>query len=328
MTAYRLEAIGLGAVHVDHIYTVEQILHDGECVVTESASFPGGSGANTIHGLSRLGLKCGFIGAVGNDPDGNLLISDFENAGIDNRYLLVKNEAQTGSVVSLSESSGRRSTYVNPGANNYLDLSDVNLEYLSQAKLVHMSTFFNQNEFALCHEIAERLAPDILFSFSPGSLFAAQGIKKLAPILSRTNALFTNQQDIEKMTQKNYQRATDMCIRSGCEHVVVTLGESRRFQRKGKITLQTYIRDKDHECHMESTVSLRKDIRTVVDTIGAADAFTTGFLFGLMEEKPIEECGLLGDISARFCIGKLGARSGLPDLEALKERFGMHYFTS
>ncbi|PKH44497.1 ribokinase, partial [Dehalococcoides mccartyi] len=60
MTTCSLEAIGLGAVHVDHIYTVEQLLHDGECVVTESASFPGGSGANTIHGLSRLGLKCGF----------------------------------------------------------------------------------------------------------------------------------------------------------------------------------------------------------------------------------------------------------------------------
>ena len=59
------EVVGLGALNTDNIYRVERILEDGETVVKESASFPGGSAANTIYGLARLGVSTGFIGAAG-----------------------------------------------------------------------------------------------------------------------------------------------------------------------------------------------------------------------------------------------------------------------
>jgi sugar/nucleoside kinase (ribokinase family) len=60
-----IEVIGLGALNIDHICKVEHILEDGETVVKESRLFPGGSAANTIYGLGKLGVSTGFIGAVG-----------------------------------------------------------------------------------------------------------------------------------------------------------------------------------------------------------------------------------------------------------------------
>ncbi len=65
-----IEVVGLGALNIDRIYQVERILDDGEAVVGEAVSFPGGSAANTIYGLAKLGVDTGFTGVVGDDAEG------------------------------------------------------------------------------------------------------------------------------------------------------------------------------------------------------------------------------------------------------------------
>ena len=50
------EVVGLGALNIDYLYRVERILDNGEAVVNEAKSFPGGSAANTIYGLAKLGV--------------------------------------------------------------------------------------------------------------------------------------------------------------------------------------------------------------------------------------------------------------------------------
>ena len=64
------DVVGFGALNLDKLYQVSRIAKAGEHMpilgVTES---PGGSAANTIAGLAKLGARCGFIGAVGNDAE-------------------------------------------------------------------------------------------------------------------------------------------------------------------------------------------------------------------------------------------------------------------
>jgi ribokinase len=50
----------------------------------------------------------------------------------------------------------------------------------------------------------------------------------------------------------------------------------------------------------------------VVDTTGAGDAFCAGFLYGLLRDKSLYECGRLGNFVASRCTMKMGARTGLP----------------
>ena len=76
-----IEVVGLGALNIDHIYQVERILDDGEAVVSESKSAPGGSAANTIYGLAKLGVNTGFIGVLGDDAEGRMLVQDFQKSG-------------------------------------------------------------------------------------------------------------------------------------------------------------------------------------------------------------------------------------------------------
>jgi len=72
-----IEVVGLGALNIDHLHRVERILDDGETVVKETISSPGGSAANTLYGLARLGVSTGVAGVVGDDAEGKTLLDQY-----------------------------------------------------------------------------------------------------------------------------------------------------------------------------------------------------------------------------------------------------------
>jgi len=147
-----IEVVGLGALNIDHIYKVERILDDGEAVVKEAALFPGGSAANTIYGLARLGVRTGFAGVVGDDAEGKILVQDFQKAGVDTSQIRVKAGVKTGSVLCLSDKRGKRSLYVIPGANNLLTMEDLDMDYINQARMLHISSFADDRQFKVLLE--------------------------------------------------------------------------------------------------------------------------------------------------------------------------------
>jgi len=310
-----IEVVGLGALNIDHIYKVERILNDGEAVVKQSTISPGGSAANTIYGLAKLGVSTGFCGVVGDDDDGKILLQDFQQVGVDTREVRVKHKAKTGSVLCLSDKLGRRSLYVLPGANSLLTLDDVDLTYINQARMLHFSSFANDRQFKVLLELMPRLDLSVKLSFAPGALYAVKGLKALAPILSRTYLLFINQSEIRQLTGKDVIVGAESCLGQGCQKVVVTLGKGIRL---GKTTAVGYIRDAENEYVIEPA---SREVAAEVDTTGAGDAFAAGFLYSLLKGKGLKECGRLGNITAQFSIRKVGARQGFPSLNEMARRY-------
>ncbi len=318
-----IEVLGLGALNIDYLYKVERILDDGEAVVNEAASSPGGSAANTIYGLAKLGVNTGFTGVVGDDAEGKILLEDFQKAGVDTSQIRVKHRTRTGSVLCLSDRLGKRSLYVSPGANNLLTTDDLDLTYINQAKMLHLSSFADDRQFKILLELIDKLDLSIKVSFAPGALYATKGLKVLSPILDRTYILFINQNEMEQLTGEDVIVGAESCLKQGCHSVVVTLGKGMRLRLGKGISYRTvnavgYIRDAENEYAVEST---SRNIVTDVDTTGAGDAFATGFLYGLVKEMGLEECGLLGDIVAHFAITKLGTRQGFPTYSQLAQGY-------
>jgi len=308
-------------MNIDQLYCVERILADGEASVKEFSSQPGGSAANTIYGLARLAIRSGFIGAVGDDETGKTLVEDFARGGVDISQIKVKKGSETGSVLCLSDKQGRRSLYVLPGANSLLDEEDVDLEYINQAKVLHLSSFINDRQFELQKQIVARLSPSVKVSFSPGSIYATKGIHQLAPLLNKTYVLFLNRNEMEQLTGEDFITGAKRCLEQGCYLVVTTLGGTKtKLSEKGgqRATLACYILHDDGEYLIESKGGQEEPS---VDTTGAGDAFAAGFLYGLLKGKDLPQCGFLGDIMARFSITKIGAREGLPSLAELSQKY-------
>ncbi len=314
-----IEVVGLGALNIDHMYRVERILDDGEAVVDEAESFPGGSAANTVYGLAKLGVNTGYTGVVGGDEGGKIWVQNFQEVGVDTSQIRVKPEAKTGSVLCLSDRLGRRSLYVVPGANSLLTIDDLDLTYINQAKWLHLSSFADDRQFKVLLELIDRLASSVKLSFAPGVLHAIKELAILSPILNRTHLLFVNQREIRHLTGEDVIAGAESCLKQGCRMVVVTLGKGMRLELgRRTVTAVAYIRDAENEYAIEPS---SQDIISIVDATGAGDAFAAGFLYGLLKGKGLNECGCLGDIVARFSLTKLGAREGLPTLIELAQRY-------
>ena len=309
-----IEVVGLGALNIDYLYQVERILDDGEAVVNQAKSSPGGSAANTIYGLAKLGVSTGFSGVIGDDAEGKMLLQDFQEVGVDSSQIRVKHGAKTGSVLCLSDKLGRRSLYVLPGVNNLLTIDDLDLSYMNQARMLHLSSFADDRQFKVLLELIDRLDSSVKLSFAPGALYAIKGLKALASILGRTYLLFVNQNEIRQLTGEDVIAGAESCLRQGCQNVVVTLGKGGKLK---KAIAVCYIRDAENEYVIEPS---SQDVGTEVDTTGAGDAFAAAFLYGQLKGKELRECGLLGDIAARLSIAELGTRQGFPTLNELTQR--------
>jgi len=314
-----IEVVGLGALNIDHMYRVERILDDGEAVVDEAESFPGGSAANTIYGLAKLGVNTGYTGVVGGDEGGKILLQDFQEVGVDTSQIRVKHGVKTGSVLCLSDRLGRRSLYVVPGANSLLTIDDLDLTYINQSKWLHLSSFADDKQFKVLFELMDKLASSVRLSFAPGVLNAIKELAILSPILHRTYLLFVNQREIWHLTGEDVIAGAKSCLKQGCRMVVVTLGKGMRLELgRRTVTAVAYTRDAENEYAIEPS---SQDIIPEVDATGAGDAFAAGFLYGLLKGKELNECGCLGDIVARFSLTKLGAREGLPAFIELAQRY-------
>jgi len=201
------------------------------------------------------------------------------------------------------------------------------LTYMNQATMLHLSSFADDRQFKVLLELVDGLELSTKISFAPGTLYAIKGLKVLSPILDRTYILFINQNEIHQLTGEDVIVGAESCLKQGCHIVVVTLGKGMRL-KLGKgishrtITAVGYIRDAENEYVIEPSC---RDIVSEVDTTGAGDAFASGFLYGLVKGKGLEECGLLGDIAARFSISKLGTRQGFPTFSELAQRYRQIY---
>jgi ribokinase len=322
-----IDVIGLGALNTDLFYRVERLLDDGEAVTRSMVAYPGGSAANTIHGLAKLGFRTGFLGAIGDDDEGQALVRAFKRVGVDTGRIKTKPGVRSGSVLCLSDELGRRSLYVTPGANNLLDVADINLAYIKKAKIMHMATFVDDRQFQLSLDIVSNLGRTVKLSFSPGALYTARGLKSILPILKKTYILFINRQELEQLTGHEFRAGVRTCLKAGCRMVVVTLGRSMTIEQKTATGLRdieavSYIRDEHREYVIEAC-PIR--LSGKIDTTGAGDAFAAGFLYGFLGGKPMEMCGQIGHLVAQFAISKMGARQGLPTLKALSSRYQALY---
>src|SRR3989337_3479452 len=111
----KFDVVGFGALNVDKLYRVSRIAREGEeSFILSMSESPGGSSANTIVGLTRLGAKTGFIGKVANDHEGQLLLNDFRREGVNIDGIVIASEGKSGTVSAFVDKNGERALYVHP----------------------------------------------------------------------------------------------------------------------------------------------------------------------------------------------------------------------
>ncbi|MFH1722374.1 MAG: carbohydrate kinase family protein [Candidatus Altiarchaeota archaeon] len=292
------DVIGFGALNFDILYTVRHLSQPGghEPILGIHKS-PGGSAANTICGLSKLGFKTGFLGSVGSDHEGRKILSCCDGDGVAAGHIQVYEGVSTGLIIGFVDKHGERTLYPYPSANNQFKLDPGDIEFASQSKIVHFTSFVGDRQFQDQVRLMSELPESVKISFGPGDLYVERGFGALKEFLKRTNYLFVNRSEIEQLTGQGFRDGARFLLDVGVSVVLVTLGEGGCLVASREQSLEI--------------PSERVHQSDVVDTTGAGDSFAAGFLAGQLWDKSFEESARLGVRYAASCITALGARTGL-----------------
>jgi ribokinase len=296
------EVVVLGAAAVDWVARVEEMPSmDGITFAGQYTPLPGGSGGNVAEGLARLGHAVRFLGVLGDDEGGRMLLQAFELAGVDTSFIRVKKGQRSAACFIAVDRHGQRMIFCLGGVAVYDQDEDFSAGQLAGAKFLYIADAYLE---VACAAIS-MLEPSARTVFNPGGLMTALGIEVLRPILERTDLLILSRGESEALTGcSDPGQACQALAGIGPKAVLLTLGEQGVLVSEGKDSL------------LVAAISVGQ----VVDTTGAGDAFSAGVIAGLLEGLTLEKAARLGCAVAAHKVQHFGSRSGLPDRAQIQPR--------
>ena len=111
------DVVVLGSANVDVVIQVRVLPAPGETVLgTTRAQHAGGKGLNQAVAAARAGASTAFVGTVGRDREGDLLLETMRTEGI-GVGAVARVDEPTGTALVVVQESGENSIVVVPGAN-------------------------------------------------------------------------------------------------------------------------------------------------------------------------------------------------------------------
>jgi len=318
-----INVICLGELLIDMVCNEKDTgLVDGKTFIKA----PGGAPANVAVAISRLGLRCGFIGKVGEDPFGNFLIHLLRKELIDVSYLEKINGIRTTIVFVGNKKDQTKDMvfYRNPGADMFLSSEQINEQYFKDALVFHFGSISLIDEKPReATQKAIKLAKknNLIITYDPNyreDLWRGVDDPKpvMRSILKDVDIVKVSNEEWEIFTGvDNFIEGSKTLIEEGVKIVIISMGSEGCFYYKERFN--GYV----------------KGFKVnVVETTGAGDAFMGAIISWLitnsirkeklesLSEKKVKEMLRFANAAGAIATTKIGAIPSLPKKEEI-ERF-------
>lgn len=299
MQARSLDAVAIGAAAVDIVIRVPRLpAYDEKVVGMLVGRLPGGTMANFACALGRLGGSAGWMGTVGGDRDGRLLLDDFRRYGVDIRHVRVDLRRPTNFAIILLGESAERAIVVVPSTRERLTPSRQMRRYLTRARFVYLSP----HDRALAERVIEAAVGAgcrVALEVEPT---AGLTVKEGARLFRRVYLAVFNRPGLAtflnlrgSLSPQQAARAARSALDLGPEVVAVTLGG------QGAVVVNA-----------TRTVTHPGFPVRAVDTTGAGDCFSAALVRGLCLEWPLERIVAYANAAAALSTTAVGPRGHLP----------------
>ncbi|HXL03952.1 MAG: carbohydrate kinase family protein [Firmicutes bacterium] len=303
----------LGACAMDMMFTVDRLPEPDEMVFAEGEAgfFAGGSTANIAAGIGRLGYRSRFVGRTGDDENGRKLRQAFESDGVDVRWLTEIEGGRTAQTIIAVDRTGERVIYSLGGEAILQKPDEFPDEAMVNAKVLYIGEVL-PNVALEAIQVARRHCATIIYG--PGGGISWMDKATLTGLIKSCDYVVLSRGELAAVTSSaSHTEGAGRLLECGVGHVVVTLGSDGS---------ECHFCDSASgygECHHKVFRAPAFSIPDVIDTTGAGDSFTSGFITGLLEGMDTAECLMRGNACAALAIRKVGAREAMPSGEELKE---------
>jgi sugar/nucleoside kinase (ribokinase family) len=264
-------------------------------VFDNTANYPkvmasGGSAANTIHGLARLGVETAFIGTIGKDETGDFFHNDMKASGI--HPMLFQSQTSSGVAIALVTPDGERTFATYLGA--AVDLSAAHLEagHFAGHNYFYVEGYLVFNEELLLKALKEAKKAGLTIALDLASYNVVEAKKDfLLQILSEyVDIVFANAEEARALCDLAPEEAIDFLSELCSIAIVKTGAAGALLKQDGK------------------TIHVPAIKVTPLDTTGAGDMFAAGFLYAHLHGFPLKKAGHIGALLAGNVIEVLGAK--------------------
>jgi sugar/nucleoside kinase (ribokinase family) len=181
-------------------------------------------------------LPTGFIGVVGNDEFGEVVLNKLKSDGVDISKIRIDNSRTTGIAFNQYNIDGTRKFIFAAGAAGQTSPDDIDEEYFSNVKALHImgsSLSISESSREACYkaiEIARSLNPQVIISFDPNLRPEMLDIKRIIeiskPVLDKTTIFFPSGEEAEMLAGiKGEVKACRKLIKKGLKLVVLKQGK-------------------------------------------------------------------------------------------------------
>lgn len=256
---------------------------------------PGGSACNTIIGTGKLGGDARFVGKLGEDELGNLFETHLKDNNVE--PVIFKSSSPTGRVLSVITPDAQRTMLTYLGASSETMPHEITEKCFKGAGIVHIEGYMIYNK-------------DLMMA-------VLNAAKNSASLISLDLASFTIVEESKDFLDNIADDFVDILIANEDEARVYTgyadeIKAVRALSEKADIAV---LKVGDRGSYISRAGNIIKvepvGADAVVDTTGAGDLWASGFLFGLVNEYPLEKCGELGSLCGYEVCRVVGA--SIPD---------------
>uniref|UniRef100_A0A3Q3B821 Adenosine kinase n=1 Tax=Kryptolebias marmoratus TaxID=37003 RepID=A0A3Q3B821_KRYMA len=245
-----------------------------------------------------------FFGCIGRDKFGAILKQKAEEAHVEAHYF-EQDEEPTGTCAACI-TGDNRSLVANLAAANcykkekHLDLEE-NWKLVEKAKVYYIAGFFLTVSLESILKVAKHASENNkLFCMNLSAPFICQFFKdNLMQVMPYIDVLFGNETEASAFAKEQDFEIKD--IKEIAKKAQALPKVNKKRQR-----IVVFTQGKDETVLIETFPVLKIDPKDIVDTNGAGDAFVGGFLSGLVQEKPLDECVRAAHYSANVIIRRAG----------------------
>ncbi len=260
----------------------------------------GGKGANQAVAVAKLGGNARFLGAVGNDSNGRMLLDSLEKSGVEFSGFITE-ESSTGTA-SITVVNGDNFIILNAGANDCVTPAVID-EYsclIADSDILVMQLEIPLDSVIRAAEIAKQSDTLVVLNPAPCKDLPDVFLKNIDIIVPNEHeaSLLTG---INVDTEENCKKAIEILNDKGIGTVIITLGGKGCAYNDG------------NDIRFRSA-----EKTTVVDTTSAGDTFIGSVCCGISEGMTLPESIDLATKASAITVSRKGASCSIPTRDEIK----------
>lgn len=308
----QFDYIGIGFVSNDHLAVLPFIPIDTKVKMLSHAILGGGPAGNSTAAAATLGMSAAFIGTVGDDADGRMILETFSRQGVDSSMVAIRKGATSAiAYLWIDEKTGARSCAWTREGLAELSAEEITPEIadaIRHAKVLHLDGHNAEGAIAAA-KIAK--AAGVTVMYDAGTI--RSGMEEILPL---ADLLICSGEFAVSVAAGRESLVTDGYTEEEVKAAVRTLYAKYRPAVCGATMGVRGSMCFDGENMVRCPAF---PVEKVVDTTGCGDLFHTGFAVRWLETHDLLDCQRFGAaVSAIKCRGLSGRPPSAPTREEVE----------